>query len=221
MTMVVAIDGPAGVGKSTIAKAVAEASGFLYLNSGNFYRAITWVVIRDGLDATDKAAVIRAARESAIDLRGGALTLDGQDVESHLHTDEVDKWVAPHSRIIEVREAVNLRLRRISEGRNIVADGRDMGTVVFPYAEVKVFLDADTGTRAERRYRQGVSGMSLSEIEKAIEERDRIDRTKPVGRLDVAPGALYIDTSHLTITQVCERVNEAILLSNNNPGDIR
>jgi cytidylate kinase len=219
--MVVAIDGPAGVGKSTISKAVARASGFLYLNSGNFYRAVTLSVLRDGLDGADGASVIRAARERDIDLRGEKLFLDGRDVESLLHTDEVDKWVAPHSAIIEVREAVNLRLRRISDGRNVVADGRDMGTVVFPGAEVKVFLDADVKTRAERRHRQGVSGLSLLEIEKAIAERDRVDRTKPVGRLDVAPDALYIDTSHLTIKQVCERVIEAILLINNNPGDTR
>jgi cytidylate kinase len=219
--MVVAIDGPAGVGKSTVARDVARETGFLYLNSGNFYRSVTWSVLIKGLDPADRTAVIKAARDTDIELRGEILVIDGREAEPHLHTDEVDRWVAAHSAVVEVRDAVNLRLRRACEGRNVVADGRDMGTVVFPEAEVKVFLDADVETRAERRFRQGVSGLSLPQIRNAIEERDRLDRTKPVGRLDVAPGALYIDTSHLTIKQVCERVIKAILLNNTNPGDAR
>ncbi len=219
--MVVAIDGPAGVGKSTVAQAVARSAGFLYLNSGSFYRAVTWAALTSAGDPSDESEVIRVARACRLEMSDGSLTLDGQEVESFIHSDEVDMWVARHSSIPEVREVVNRLLRRIAEGCDVVADGRDIGTVVFPDAEVKVFLDADVRTRARRRFRQGVSNLTLADIEKAIAERDRVDRSKPVGRLDVAADALYIDSSHLTINQVCERVVQAILLRKNHLGDIR
>jgi cytidylate kinase len=219
--LVVAIDGPAGVGKSTVARRVAESLGFLYLNSGSFYRAVTWAVLESGRDPADAGQVLRTARECRFDVRDGALLLGGKDLEDLIRTDAVDAWVARHSAIPEVRGVVNTRLREIALGADIVMDGRDIGTVVFPDAEVKVFLDADTRTRAERRFRQGVSGLALEEIERAIEERDLVDRTKPVGRLARAADAIALDTSHLTIGEVCERVTEAILVKQNNPGDIR
>jgi cytidylate kinase len=219
--MVVAIDGPAGVGKSTIARAVAEKAGFLYLNSGSFYRAITWEILNRHGDPSDVSEAIHVARACRLDFREGVLNLNDIGVENLIRTDVVDQWVSRHSSIPEVREAVNLRLRRFAEGHDVVADGRDIGTVVFPNADAKIFLDADVKTRAERRFRQGVSGLSLAEIERAIGERDLSDRSKPVGRLDVAADALYIDTSHLTIYQVCERVIQAILLKKNHLGDIR
>jgi CMP/dCMP kinase len=219
--MVVTIDGPAGVGKSTVARRAAEAAGFLYVNSGSFYRAVTWAVLESGADPADTAAVLARARTCRFDMAGGRLTLDGREVESRIHTDSVDAWVASHSSIPELREIVNARLRQISAGRDVVMDGRDIGTVVFPDAEVKVFLDADMRTRAERRFRQGTSSLGLEEILKGIGERDRIDRSKPVGRLAAAEGAILIDTSHLTIDEVCERVTQAVLVKKNNPGDIR
>jgi cytidylate kinase len=219
--MVVAIDGPAGVGKSTIARAVAETAGFLYLNSGSFYRAITWSVLQGGFDPEKEVDVLRAARSARLDMKDAAVLLDDRDVEADIHSDLVDRWVAPHSAIPEVRDIVNRQLRRIAEGKDVIMDGRDIGTVVFPDAEVKIFLDADARTRAERRFRQGTSTMGIEEIEKAIRERDGVDRGKKVGRLAQAPDALYIDTSHLTIQQVCERVTRATLLRKNNLGDIR
>jgi cytidylate kinase len=129
--------------------------------------------------------------------------------------------VRSHPGIPEVRDIVNAMLRKIAAGRDVVVEGRDIGTVVFPQAECKVFLDADEATRAVRRHAQGVSGLSVAGIQRAIAERDRVDRTKPTGRLEAAADALYIDTSHLTIEEVCERVLRAILESKNNPGDIR
>ena len=219
--MVATIDGPAGVGKSTIARCVADSCGFLYLNSGSFYRAITWAVLRSRQNPEDSAAILAVASECNLDMRDGALSLDGRIVEQEIHTDEVDRWVARHSSIPEVRDVVNRELRRLSQGRDVVADGRDMGTVVFPLAEIKVFLDATVETRAERRFKQGTSRLSLEEISRAIAERDRVDRSKAVGRLDVAPGALYIETSHLTIPQVCDRVAQAILVRKNHLGDTR
>jgi cytidylate kinase len=219
--MIVAIDGPAGVGKSSVARRVASSLGFQYVNSGSFYRAVTWAVLRSGRDPADPSGVLRAARECRFDVHGGTLTLDGASIEEQIHTDAVDAWVAVHSSDPAVRDVVNARLRQIAEGRDVVVDGRDIGSVVFPRAEVKIFRDADVETRAARRFRQGTSGLSLGEIQQAIAERDRVDRSKAVGRLDAAEDALRIDTSHLTIDEVCERVNAAILVRKNNPGDTR
>jgi cytidylate kinase len=219
--MVVAIDGPAGVGKSTVARQAAAAAGFQYINSGSFYRAITLAVLMSGRPPGDLAGVLDAARTCRLELVEGGLALDGRLVEELLHTDEVDLWVAPHSSIPELRDIVNARLRGIAAGRDVVVEGRDIGTVVFPGAECKIFLDADVATRAARRHAQGVSGLSRAELEKAIEERDRVDRAKPTGRLEAAPGAILVDTSHLTISEVCARVRGAILECKNNPGDNR
>ncbi len=219
--MVVAIDGPAGVGKSTVARKCAEAVGFLYISSGSFYRAITLAVLDAETAPDDPAAVIAVARRCRLELRDGHLDLDGCNVEDRIRSDEVDAWVAPHSAIPQVREIVNLRLREIAAQGDAVVEGRDIGTVVFPDAELKVFLDADVTTRAARRHEQGTSSLPLAEIEKTITERDLADRNKPAGRLAAAVDALHIDTSLLTIDQVCERVRSAILVSRNNPGDTR
>jgi cytidylate kinase len=219
--MLVAIDGPAGVGKSTVARRCAERAGFLYVNSGSFYRAVTLAVLQNGAAPEDPEAVLGVARTCRIELRGGEVHLDGKSVENLLHGDKVDSWVAAHSAIPGVREIVNSRLREIAGRQDAVVEGRDIGTVVFPDARLKIFLDADIATRATRRHEQGVSGLSLDQLRATIGARDTVDRNKPTGRLAAAPDAVHIDTSHLTIQQVCERVDEAILVSRNNPGDIR
>jgi cytidylate kinase len=221
VSVVAAIDGPAGVGKSTVARRSADAVGFLYVNSGSFYRAITLAVLDRGLSPEDREAVVAAAQACRLEICDSRVVLDGRPVEDRIHSDAVDAWVAPHSAIPEVRAIVNARLREIAAGRDAVVEGRDIGTVVFPRAEVKIYLDADVATRAARRHEQGVSELSLGEIEKAIRERDTLDRAKPGGALEAAGDAIHIDTSLLTIDQVCDRVREAILVSRNNPGDIR
>jgi cytidylate kinase len=219
--MVVTIDGPAGVGKSTVARRAAERVGFQYINSGSFYRAVTLAVLRGGGDPGDPAAVVTTAGACLLELKDGRLHLDGACVEDALHSDQVDRWVAAHSSLPAVRDIVNQKLRGLAAGRDVVVEGRDIGTVVFPDAALKIFLDADVATRAARRHDQGVSGMSRAEIERTIRERDTVDRNKPTGRLAAAPDARSIDTSHLTIDQVCDTVAGAILVSRNNPGDIR
>jgi len=220
--MVVALDGPAGAGKSSVSRRVAELAGFAWVNSGSFYRAVTWAVLQQGADPADRAAVVRIARAARLSLDGeGGVTVDGRPVERLLRSDAVDAWVARHSAIGEVRAAVNLRLRDIAAARDVVVDGRDIATVVFPDAEVKVYLDADVATRARRRHGQGTSRMTLEEIEQSIAERDRFDRGKAEAPLAVAPGALLLDTSHLTIEEVCERVLDAIHDKRLTPGDKR
>jgi cytidylate kinase len=219
--VVVAIDGPAGVGKSTVARQCAERAGFLYINSGSFYRAVTLSVLEQQVAPDDTDAVLRVARACRLDIQAGKVSLDGRSVEHLLHGDAVTAWVAAHSAILGVREVLNARVREIASQRDAVVEGRDIGTVVFPDAAAKIFLDADIATRAARRHDQGVSSLSLAETRAAIGRRDTVDRNKPSGRLAAAPDAIHIDTSLLTLQQVCERVDEAILVSRNNPGDIR
>jgi cytidylate kinase len=220
--MVVALDGPAGAGKSSVSRRVAELAGFAWLNSGSFYRAVTWAVLEKGRDPADREAVVRTARDVRLTLDGqGGVAVDGRPVEHLLRSDAVDAWVARHSAIGEVRAAVNQRLREIAAEGDVVVDGRDIATVVFPDAEVKVFLDADVSTRARRRHAQGTSRLSLDEIERTIAERDRIDRGKAEAPLTVAPGAVHLDTSHLTIEEVCERVLDAIRVKKLTLGDKR
>ncbi len=204
--MIIAIDGPAGVGKSTISKKISKKLGFFYLNSGNFYRAVTLGVFENSANPEKNSELIAIAKNSTFEIKNNRLFLNGNDVEDSLHTDKIDKWVAQISAIIELREIINSNLKRISARMDIVAEGRDMTTVVFPEADLKIYLDASVEVRAKRRFNQGVSLLSLNEIISNIRERDGIDRNKPAGKLKIAEDALFLDTSDLTIEQVCEKV---------------
>lgn len=204
--MVIAIDGPAGVGKSTIAKRLSEKLGIDYINSGNFYRVITLSVLQKGIDPASQEEVIKEAENCNIQLKQGKMFLNGKDVEELLHTDEVDKHVASLSAIIPVRKIVNIKLQDLSKEISLVVEGRDMTTVVFPTADLKVYLDASVETRALRRWKQGVSSLTLEELIESIKSRDKIDINKPFGGLKISKDAIYLDTSDLTIDQVCEKV---------------
>jgi small subunit ribosomal protein S1 len=204
--MIVAIDGPAGAGKSSVAEMIAEKRGFLFLNSGNFYRAVTWKALNDGVAPDNEEAVTNTAQKMDIFIKDGKLYVDGICREAELHTDRIDAWVAKHSAIVPVRHEINRRLREIASTRNIVMEGRDITTVVFPHAEVKIYLDARPEARARRRFQQGTSGLSETEIATAINERDEIDTHKKEGKLTRAEDAIYIDTSDLTLNEVYEKV---------------
>jgi cytidylate kinase len=215
--VVIAIDGPAGSGKSTIAKLLAEKLGapgrpFTYINSGNLYRAITLGCVRRGIPVTDAGKVLEYAGKAVIEYRGEDVYLDGENVASLLHSDEVDREVSPLSSIVPVRRLVNDLVRKAAQGICAVAEGRDMTTVVFPDAEYRFYLDASPEARARRRRDQGVSRLALEDIRKAIEERDDLDRNKTEGSLKIADGAVYLDTSDLTISQVYERLIDTIKL---------
>jgi cytidylate kinase len=209
--MIIAIDGPAGSGKSTIAHMLAEGLGFTYVNSGNIYRAMTLRALREGAAPSDSEAIVALARAARIEYEGGRLHLDGVDVEALLHCAEVDALVAQLSAIPELRTIVNEHVRRIAGTTDTVVEGRDMTTVVFPDAEAKFFLDASAEARAKRRFDQGISGASLEEIRENIAMRDEIDRSKSVGALKIAPDARYLDSSHLTLQEVYEKVYGKIL----------
>ncbi len=204
--LVVAIDGPAGVGKSTIAKNIAEKASLFYVNSGNFYRAITLDVIKNRLSITDTDLIINIAKKIKFSLVNERLHVNNVDIEDKLHSDSVDSLVAQVSSIVKIRRLVNTAIRKTTESLNIIVEGRDITTVVFPNADLKVYLDASVATRAARRHNQGVSNLSLKEIEETIIARDHIDKSKPEGSLKISDDALYLDTSDLTIDEVCDKV---------------
>ncbi|MDT4761464.1 (d)CMP kinase [Sphaerochaeta sp. PS] len=208
--MVVAIDGPAGVGKSSIARMIADKCGFYYLNSGSFYRAYTYAHLRSGKDPFDDEGVLATAMATEITVKDGMICIDGNSVEDRLHTSEVDAVVAQISANPALRDQVNIQLREIAKGLDVVVEGRDITTVVFPDAELKCYFDAEPSVRAERRFKQHPQGQSYEEVLAQIVARDAIDKNKQIGALKVASDALYIDTSHLTIGQVCEKVLSAI-----------
>jgi cytidylate kinase len=209
--VIVAIDGPAGSGKSTIARMVAKGLGFNYVNSGNIYRAMTLRLLRSGIDPEDAEAVLASSKAAEIEYRKGRLLLDGDDVEDELHSAPVDALVAQLSALPELRDVVNAHVRIIAGAADAVVEGRDMTTVVFPDAEAKFFLDASADSRARRRFDQGLSEQTFEEIRDNIAMRDVIDRNKSVGALKIAPDAEYIDSSHLTIQEVYDKVYGKIL----------
>ncbi|MCL2441950.1 MAG: (d)CMP kinase [Treponema sp.] len=214
--MVIAIDGPAGSGKSTIAKLLADklterdGKDWTYINSGKLYRAITLGCLRAKIDTKDNEKVINFAKNIDISYKKTDVFLNGENVTDLLHTDEIDWFSAPLSAIVPVRHIVNDIIRLLAQGRNIVVEGRDMTTVVFPDAKYRFYLDASPESRAKRRYDQGVSNLTLDEIKNAILERDNIDKNKIEGSLKIAEGAKYLDTSDLTIIQVYERLIQGI-----------
>ncbi len=207
--MVIAIDGPAGSGKSTIAKRIAEELGWYFLNTGSFYRAYTLAQLEKGLDPFDKDSVLKTARETELTVKDGDICINGVDKENELHTPIVDKYASPVSSDPRLRELVTDEVRALSKGMNIVTEGRDTTTVIFPEAEYKFYFDASAEERAKRRVREQ-SGVTYDEVLKSILERDENDRNKAVGALKVAKNAIYIDTTNLTIDAVCEKVYSAM-----------
>ena len=209
--MVVAIDGPAGSGKSSIAKMLAASLGFMYVNSGNLYRAMTLRSLMLGVDFRDGQTMTVCAEEAVIEYIDGRMHLDGADVEDKLHSAEIDALVAQVSAIPSLRKVVNSHVRKLAGKGDVVVEGRDMSTVVFPDAEIKFYLDASIEARAQRRFLQGTSGSDYASIVANIGMRDEIDRSKSVGSLKIAADAEYLDSSDLTMDQVYEKVYRKIL----------
>jgi len=206
MFKVIAIDGPAGAGKSTVAKKVAEKLGFVYLDTGAMYRAITLKVLNSKIDMNCEDEVYRAAKEGKLDFEKAGIQLDGVLVEKEIRSPEVTRNVSQVSAYGKVREVLVDMQREISKGKNSVVDGRDIGTVVFPLAWLKIFLTASVDERAERRYKEAGGKLSLEEIKKAIEERDYYDSHRENSPLKQADDAILLDTTSKNIEQVTAEI---------------
>ncbi|MGA1111432.1 MAG: (d)CMP kinase [Ilumatobacteraceae bacterium] len=207
--LVIAIDGPAGAGKSTIAKALARSMGIGYLDTGAMYRGVTFEVLRRGLEATDVEAVARVAREVVLEQGMDSLRVNGEDATAAIRTPAVDAAVSHVAANSAVREELRERQRKwIAEHGGGVVEGRDIGSVVFPDATLKVYLVASPLVRAKRRVAQ--HGGNVEEIARAITERDQRDSSRDDSPLRQMPDAVVVDTSDRTIEDVVKHISSLV-----------
>ncbi len=212
--MVIAIDGPGGAGKSTLAKNLARKLGFLYLDSGALYRTVTWKVIKEKIKTKD--AVIKILPLLKVDIQPDEIMrvwLDGEEVTQQIREPEVTREVWWVCRIKEVRDWVNRFLRNFSRGKNVVVEGRDMGSMVFPHAEIKIFLTAELSERARRRWeelqRKGKK-ISLREVEEELKTRDRRDSERDIAPLTRPPDAILVNNTGWEPEETLNKVLELI-----------
>jgi cytidylate kinase len=218
----IAIDGPAASGKSTLGKLLADELGYLFFDTGVMYRAVTWAALQQGLPIEDEAAVTLLAEEAVIDIqppskpdgRNCDILVDGRDITWDIRSAEVEKQVSPVSVYSGVRRALTLQQRRIGLRGKIVMVGRDIGTVVLPEAELKIYLIASAEVRARRRYNEVLARdgrASYQTILATIRQRDQIDSTRAVAPLRPAEDAVILDTDQMDVQQVLEAVRSLIL----------
>jgi cytidylate kinase len=213
--IVIAIDGPAGAGKSTVAKAVATRLSFVYIDTGAMYRAVALWAARTGVPDTDVHKLEQLARQSSVSFEAGTqrVFLNGEDVTPDIRTPEVSAMASRVSGVPGVRRALVDKQRELAGEVSVVMEGRDIGTVVFPDADIKIFLDAPTNVRAGRRIRelaergQAVNGESAAQ---EIAERDQRDRTRSEAPLVQAPDAVYIDSASMTVPEVVETILKVV-----------
>ncbi|MBX6379854.1 MAG: (d)CMP kinase [Thermoflavifilum aggregans] len=208
--LIIAIDGYSSCGKSTLARQLASALQYKYIDSGAMYRAITYELLRRKINLNDLAAIREVLKDIHLDFKydpssgRSVIWLNGENVEQAIRSWEVSEAVSQVAAIPEVREFAVAQQRRMGQQRGIVMDGRDIGTVVFPDADVKIFMTADVKIRAQRRWKELQPlhpEISLAEVEKNLLERDRLDTQRAVSPLRKAADAFVIDNSHLTETQ--------------------
>jgi CMP/dCMP kinase len=204
-TIIIAIDGPAGAGKSTIARSLAGRLGFTYIDTGAMYRAVALWALRASIDLDDMHRLEQLAKAADIAFDGDRVILNGEDVTAAIREPGVSDAASKVSIVPGVRRAMREQQQKIGVSQSVVMEGRDIGTVVFPDAQVKIFLDADPETRAERRARE--TGDEVGRVAQEIAERDQRDRSRTEAPLTQAPDAEYIDSSKLPP----EQVEEAIL----------
>ena len=211
--LVIAIDGPSGAGKGTISRTISDALGYRHVDTGAMYRAVGWKAAHDGIALDNETAVSELARRADIMVEGGVVTIDGHDVTRAIRTPEIDKAATAVARLPKVREVLVARQRALGAQGGVVMEGRDIGTVVFPNADVKIYLDASAEERARRRATDSAhSGSQAGQaaVAAAIQARDTADTTRSVSPLSIAEDAVHIDTTGMPIEQVVNRVMELV-----------
>ena len=210
---VIAIDGPSGVGKGTVARTLARVLGYRHVDTGSMYRAVAWQAAHDGLDLHNEASVEQIARAASIVI-GDTVAINGTDVTGAIRTPDIDRAASVVARHARVRAVLVERQRAYADEHPVVMEGRDIGTVVFPDAEVKLYLDASTEERARRRaadpaHAAGQTGEG-QRIAEALAERDRSDSTRAASPLTRADDAVYIDTTGVPLEDVVARALDAV-----------
>jgi cytidylate kinase len=207
--LIIAIDGPSGAGKGTISRAISQALGYRHVDTGAMYRAVGWKAAHDGLALDDEAAVAAMAQGAEILVEGGVVRIDGHDVTRAIRTPEIDRAATAVARLPKVREVLVARQRALGADGGVVMEGRDIGTVVFPNADIKIYLDASAEERARRRATDTAhsgSRAGQAAVAAAIDARDKADTTRKVSPLAIASDAVHIDTTAMPIEQVVDHV---------------
>ena len=206
--LIIAIDGPSGVGKGTVAREVAATLGYRHIDTGAMYRGVAWRALQDRLSLDDSRALTALSERLAIEASDRSVRVDGVEIGGEIRTPEIDRAASRVARIAGVRAALVAQQRRLGAAGGVVMEGRDIGTVVFPAADVKIYLDASAEERARRRvYDEGRRDTrDFGRVASEMAARDQSDRTREVAPLAVAPDAHVIDTTTLSIQQVVERV---------------
>jgi cytidylate kinase len=210
--LVIAIDGPSGAGKGTVARAIASELGYRHVDSGAMYRAVGWKALRDGVALEDEAAIAALAVAARVEITGTRVTVDGEDVTRAIRTPDIDRAAAGVARLPRVRSVLVEQQRQMGANGGIVMEGRDIGTVVFPGADVKLYLDASPEERARRRANDpahtGVPA-AVADVATLLTQRDELDRTRSASPLYAAADAIVLDTTEKPVAEV---VSEALTI---------
>ena len=210
MSFIVAIDGPAGSGKGTITKQVGERLGLINIDTGAMFRCVTLNMLEKGIQVEEENKIEEMLAQIEIDLKeNGEVFLNGKDVTKRIREKDINECISPISMIPIVRQKLLHLQRKMAEGRNVIMEGRDIGTIVFPNADVKIYLDASPEERARRRVQQNQEKgilTSYEEILKSIKNRDEKDKTREIAPLRQAEDAIYMDSTNMTVEEVTDEI---------------